>query len=382
MYSEHAFRHLEVLCRLPLGELAMLKGTVELLRGIVPADWAGGGLFLDGGRPGPGYGEHDAFHAIASRWHIECAADFGEGLTPEAMGRVDRVGQTLPLQKAGYEASPVYQKVFRPAGIKWFLDITVIGANGPLAGLMLMRTPSRPPFNEQDCQRLEPVRTLLVSAHSAARRRARLPTTEVALAPVPAATEHILLGPDGRLAAVSARAERLLYLLAAEDLDIADLGMTPQRVVERAIAELIGARRAAAPTTGEKARTLHNGFGAFTLGLRSLGDKSLSKDIPDAYHVLAAMPDAESRMMVEIRYYEPIALHLARGMRMAGLTPAQVHVGTLLGMGRTKPEIARDIGVKPSTIDDTVRKLYERLDVHSAVELAWRFAGSTPTSDR
>jgi DNA-binding NarL/FixJ family response regulator len=48
-------------------------------------------------------------------------------------------------------------------------------------------------------------------------------------------------------------------------------------------------------------------------------------------------------------------------------------MGVLLATGRSKPEIARELGVRASSVTDAARKLYARLDVRNAAELGMRF---------
>ncbi len=75
----------------------------------------------------------------------------------------------------------------------------------------------------------------------------------------------------------------------------------------------------------------------------------------------------------------PITLHLelhehalaysARRLRQCGATPVQGRIGVLLATGKSKPEIAREIGIKPSSVADAARKLHERFNVHNPSEL-------------
>ncbi|MGI8570085.1 MAG: helix-turn-helix transcriptional regulator, partial [Methylocella sp.] len=64
----------------------------------------------------------------------------------------------------------------------------------------------------------------------------------------------------------------------------------------------------------------------------------------------------------------PIA-HAARVLRESGATPAQVKVGIQLALGKAKPAIADELGLKPSTVAGLTKKLYQTLDVHNAAEL-------------
>jgi hypothetical protein len=72
---------------------------------------------------------------------------------------------------------------------------------------------------------------------------------------------------------------------------------------------------------------------------------------------------------VRIDLYEHPIAHAARVLRDSGATPALVKVGVPLAMGKTKPEIARDLGIQPASVADYTKKLYQQLDVHNAAEL-------------
>ena len=73
---------------------------------------------------------------------------------------------------------------------------------------------------------------------------------------------------------------------------------------------------------------------------------------------------------VHLELHEPATAYAARMLREQGVPPVQMQVGVLLAMGWTKPQIAQTLGVKPSSVIDAARKLYDRIGVHSASELA------------
>jgi DNA-binding NarL/FixJ family response regulator len=72
---------------------------------------------------------------------------------------------------------------------------------------------------------------------------------------------------------------------------------------------------------------------------------------------------------VSIDLHEHPIAHGARVLRVNGATPAQVRVGVQLALGKMKPEIADELGVKASSVADLTRKLYQTLDVHTSAEL-------------
>ena len=77
----------------------------------------------------------------------------------------------------------------------------------------------------------------------------------------------------------------------------------------------------------------------------------------------------DTPVLVSLELHEHAVAHAARILRRRGATPTQVRVGVLLAIGKSKPEIAEELGTKLSSVVDTTRRLYERLDVHNASEL-------------
>jgi hypothetical protein len=53
---------------------------------------------------------------------------------------------------------------------------------------------------------------------------------------------------------------------------------------------------------------------------------------------------------VSVNLREHAVAHAARVLRQSGATPAQTKVGIALALGKTKPMIAKELGVKPSSI--------------------------------
>ncbi len=84
----------------------------------------------------------------------------------------------------------------------------------------------------------------------------------------------------------------------------------------------------------------------------------------------AARDPRSCLISVTVELREHAIVHAMRLLRESGATPTQIKVGILLAMGKTKPVIAEEIGVKPSSVDDHTKKLYQTLNVHNAAALA------------
>ncbi|HEX3495235.1 MAG TPA: hypothetical protein VHT48_07695, partial [Methylocella sp.] len=72
---------------------------------------------------------------------------------------------------------------------------------------------------------------------------------------------------------------------------------------------------------------------------------------------------------VTIELRELAIAYAARVLRESGATPAQTKVGIHLALGKTRPEIADELGLQRSSVADHSKKLYQTLDVHNSTEL-------------
>jgi DNA-binding NarL/FixJ family response regulator len=84
----------------------------------------------------------------------------------------------------------------------------------------------------------------------------------------------------------------------------------------------------------------------------------------------AARDPKSCLIAVTIELREHAIAYAARVLRESGATPAQTKVGIHLALGKSRPEIADELGVQLSSVANLKRKLYQSLDVHSSTELA------------
>jgi DNA-binding CsgD family transcriptional regulator len=84
------------------------------------------------------------------------------------------------------------------------------------------------------------------------------------------------------------------------------------------------------------------------------------------------LPAADGRpdqVGIVIGRREPRALSLARGTGSSGLSPQQREVALLLAEGKSNPEIARALALRPNTANYHVKQVFTRLRVHSRDEV-------------
>jgi DNA-binding NarL/FixJ family response regulator len=88
---------------------------------------------------------------------------------------------------------------------------------------------------------------------------------------------------------------------------------------------------------------------------------------------LAGVGDAVGPAIhVTIQHHEPRAIAWRRGLDAMPLSVVQREVCTLLRAGYSQAQIAAALSVAPSTVADHVKKIYNKLDVHSVRELCER----------
>jgi hypothetical protein len=75
---------------------------------------------------------------------------------------------------------------------------------------------------------------------------------------------------------------------------------------------------------------------------------------------------------VTIELHEHPIAHAARVLRESGATPTQTKVGIQLALGKTKPVIADELGVRLAAVESLTKKLYRTLDVHNSAELGMK----------
>jgi DNA-binding CsgD family transcriptional regulator len=150
----------------------------------------------------------------------------------------------------------------------------------------------------------------------------------------------------------------------------------------RFVARHIGQRRAVddAGHTNHGAIRLawktSNAYGVVTLEAKWLVPKgAIPEDI--------AKDPKSCLISVTIELREHPVAHAARVVRESGATPTQVKVGIQLALGKTKPVIADELGIKLSSVADQAKRLYQTLDVHNSTELSTKiWLGGGPSETR
>src|SRR5262249_32806916 len=154
------------------------------------------------------------------------------------------------------------------------------------------------------------------------------------------------LTADGNVIFQTAGLEHLLLILAGEPGNYTRYVPARNRLPAPILTLLQRIVGAANGSSGEPPRMQVS----TTYGILPLEAKWL---LPAGALPADAAKDPKSCLIaVTIELREHAIAHAARVLRRIGATPAQVKVGVPLALGRGKPEIADQLGIKVSTVKD------------------------------
>lgn len=351
-----ALNGLQALCRADLPPDTLVPALLEALHGVVPSsrnlfDWTD-----DDGRLLRYHFEGPIDPVIASLYFDE----FHNRRETEAMlpfqalrDRPAGVYGPEQLDRPGFHETALYHEIWKPQGLHTRLEAVLRGRHGRLLGsLVLYRAPGDPAFSTAERQRLARLLPLLAQALEQGGAAAPPATADEPHVPAPGPAETLVLDADGRPGHASPGACQLLLMAAggASRAALDSLARQPGGPLLQAL--LAQLRRA----PDAPARMQHdNSAGRFV----ATGQR------------LTALPGTPgpALVLVTLRRHEPRRVALERALRGLPLTPGQAAVCRALDDGLSQAQIARTLGVAPSTVVDHLRKAYRALDLHSAQDL-------------
>lgn len=354
-----ALRGLQALCQAALPPDTLVPALLEALHGVVPSsrnlfDWTDDdGRLLRYHFEGPidpviARLYFDEFH---NRRETEAMLPF-QALRDRAAG----VYGPDQLDRPGFHETALYHEIWKPQGLHNRLEAVLRGRGGRLLGsLVLYRAPREPAFSTAERQRLARLLPSLAQALEQGEAATQTPASAAAdepHVPAPGAAETLLLDADGRPGHASLGAWRLLLMAAggASAAALDSLAQQPGGPLLQALQAQLRHR----PDTPAQVRH----------------DSSAGRFVATGQR-LAALPGTagQALVLVTLRRHEPRRVALERALRNLPLTPGQAAVCRGLDGGQSQAQIARTLGVAPSTVVDHLRKAYRVLDLHSAQEL-------------
>jgi DNA-binding CsgD family transcriptional regulator len=365
MKHAHRIARIRALCSLGLPGEQLIPALLEALHGVIPSsrnlfDWtdAQGNLVRY-------YFEGPIDHAINRRYfeefynrrEREAMPGFRQAVTGRAM-----IHRAAEVDNAAFHQSALYNEIWRPQGLHTRIEAIVRTSRGqPLGSLVLYREEGDPPFTPVDEELLAMAVPYVARALEA---DTMLPREYVLRRDRRA---QLSLTPDGALAHLSPDAHKLLLL--------AHGGITPDEASR-------APRAADYPTLRLLVEQLRRNEGLSRTGVALTVENVWGRFLFEAEPLLAVVEAMPPMIHVAIQQEEPRAVALRRALDALPLSVAQKEVCALLRAGCTQREIAAAMSIAPSTVADYVRKIYVKLDVHTARELSQRLEAAATGTER
>ena len=361
-----AVEHLKALCCLGLPPESAMVAVVPVLHEIIPHDGSRLALVAPDATITTGYSENPASSAIFRERLWQFMDDPTSLMSLWVPGvRAVSIGWALHKQGGDYLHSGYYREIEAPLGSCWLLD-AMIGDGGRTIGFVSLTRPrGARPFTVDDVQRLDGLRPWLAHAfrRSPSRDSRQEDETPIAAAGATLLSGQVVLTSDGRIIYQTSGVELLLRILTGEPsnytryVPVSDMLPAPLLKIFR---QITGAPNGTSNTPPRlQVSTAHGVIALEAKWLVPAG--TLPED--------AARDPKGCLIAVTVELREHAIAHAARVLRESGATPAQTKVGIHLALGKTRPEIADDLGLQPSSVADHSKKLYQILDVHNSTEL-------------
>ena len=352
MKHAHRIARIRALCSLGLPGEQLIPALLEALHGVIPSarnlfDWtdAQGNLvrYYFEGPINHEINRHyfEEFHNLRER---EVMPGFRQAVTGRAV-----IHGAAEVENAAFYRSALYNEIWRPQGLHTRIEAIVRASRGQLLGsLVLYREEGDPPYTPGDEELLATAVPYIARALEAdtARPREYVPRRD--------RRAQLSLTADGALAHLSPDAHKLLLL--------AHGGITPDDASR-------APRAADYPTLRLLVDQLRRNEGLSHTGVALTVENVWGRFLFEAEPLLAVVEAMPSMIHVAIQQEEPRVVALRRALDALPLSVTQKEVCALLRAGCTQGEIAAAMAIAPSTVADHVRKIYDKLNVHTAREL-------------
>jgi hypothetical protein len=348
-----AFEHLKTLCCLGLPAESAMIAVTPLLHEIIPHGAIRTILFESDATACSAYAENPETVAI---WQANAWRFVNDPTSPMSLWmagfRAGGIGWTLHLQGRGWRDSGWYRDVEAPLDSCWILDATFVDAGRTIAGTHLTRPRSARPFTVDDVHRLDRLRPWL--AHAFRRHQTggmRLEYRDlIGTVGAPVLSGQIILTHDTKIVFQTPSVEALLRIIEGWSADLTRCIPARDRL-PAPILSLVKLLNGSA--NGESRipprKQISSAYGVITLEAKWL--------MPAGAIPTDVAKDPKSCLIaVTIELREHVTAHAARILRASGATPTQLKVGIELALGKPKPAVADELGVKLTTVADLTRK--------------------------
>jgi DNA-binding CsgD family transcriptional regulator len=363
-----AVEHLKTVCCLGLPPESAMVAVVPVLHEIIPHGWVRLCLVAPDATMTEAYAEHPGTEALFRErmWRFMDDPSAPASLWVPSL-RAKGIGWTLPFQGKDWLDSGWYREMEAPLDSCWILDAMIGDAGRPFAfaHVMLTRPRGARPFTVDDVQGLDRLRPWLAHAF---RRPLSANVHQENRSPIntagrPVLSGEVVLTSDGTIVYETSGVKVLFRILTGEPSNYTRYVPVSDRLPAPLLKILWQITGAANGTSNTPPRLqVSTAYGVLTLEAKWL--------VPAGTFPEDAARDPKGCLIaVTIELREHAIAHAARVLRESGATPAQTKVGIHLALGKTRPEIADELGLQRSSVADHSKKLYQTLDVHNSTEL-------------
>ncbi|MGH6937268.1 MAG: helix-turn-helix transcriptional regulator [Methylocella sp.] len=361
-----AVEHLKTLCCLGLPPESAMVAVVPVLHEAIPHGWSRLALLAPDAAVTSTYAENPAMGPLLRErlWQFMDDPSALVSLWIPAF-RAVAIGWSLHKQGDGYLQSGYYREIEAPLDSCWLLSAMIGDGGGSNSFLSLSRPRSARRFTVDDVQLLDRLRPWLAHAF---RRSPSGDSRQENEAPIATSGATVLSGQavltsEGRIVYQTSGVELLLRILAGEPSNYTRYVPISDRLPASVLKLLRQITGAANGTSNTPPRMqISTAFGVLTLEAKWLVPAgTLPED--------AARDPRACLIAVTIELREHAIAHAARVLRESGATAAQTKVGIHLALGKSRPEIADELGLQLSSVADHSKKLYQILDVHNSTAL-------------
>ncbi len=361
MKNAAAIAYIRELCSLGLAGELLIPSVLEAMHRVIPSarnlfDWVNAEGSIQ-----RYYFEGPIDHAVARLYFGE----FHNRREAEAMPRyVDVIRGEATIRSAEelntrhFFDSALYQEIWRPQRLHYRLEAIVRGRDRrPLGSLVLYRESNDPIFSQADEQLLQTLVPYVAHGLQQGKQRS--------VDYIRSDRRSALVNLDvlGRIVQMSRNAHKVL-LLAHGEISPASAAQTPtsQNFPTLSLIHSQLSRRTESVDT-PFSLSLHNAWGRFDFHGERL-------ESPDG--------DGGAGIGITIQHLVPREVRERDQLEALALSITQKKVCALLLQGQSHARIADQLGISVHTANDHVRKIYQRLDVHSIDELRSRLGADTP----
>ncbi|MEO5862784.1 MAG: helix-turn-helix transcriptional regulator [Burkholderiales bacterium] len=259
------------------------------------------------------------------------------------------VGNSAKVFPKSFHNSDVYNLIWRPQARKHLLWARIRDAEGRANGVALSRIVGDAEFSERDEQLLTQLGPYLAHALNA---RPTAPAQFVDAGE----SAVVVVNRRGGIEHQSSEGRRLLLLAAHPRIAPGAVDWRGDSAVPAVLGNLLDRIEAVAAgrPTFPPIIELQSPWGKFVMR---------------AYPMESSVATPNSLVVILIERHIPLKLKLLNAMQSLPLSAKQKEVCLLLTEGSSYQNLAVRLGVRPNTVVDHVRKIYDKLDVRSHHEL-------------